>query len=178
MKIEKIVKPNVYLDKLTRILTAQEDDDVLMEIECLVDLADGEAEEHIDDIRSMLLTAGHIRLRELEEEWLKMKLLYPEPPKPECANFIGMPSDIFFIPEKSGVYFFWDTYYDDKIIYIGKSKNLKKRLIKHHDKIDPDCAPLVSFLLFPEAEISYIEAYYIGVYRPRDNFPSSHVHVK
>ena len=177
MKIEKIVKPNHYLDILTRILTSQEYDDVLMEIDCLVDLTDGEAEEHIYDIRGMLVTAAHIRMRELEEEWLKMKLLYPEPPKPDHVNFIGMASDLFFIPEKSGVYFFWDMPYANNILYIGKSKNLKKRLTKHHEKIDPDCAPLVSFLLFPESEISYIEAYYIGVYTPRDNFPSSHVHM-
>ena len=44
-------------------------------------------------------------------------------------------STIESLPEKTGVYYFLDMF--DNIIYIGKSKNIKKRVKQHFQKITP-----------------------------------------
>ena len=44
-------------------------------------------------------------------------------------------STIESLPEKTGIYYFLDMF--DNIIYIGKSKNIKKRVKQHFQKITP-----------------------------------------
>ena len=53
--------------------------------------------------------------------------------------------------------------------YVGQARNLRNRYFarRHHAIMDGDT---VSWLLFPEAELNWAEAFYIGVLRPARNF--------
>jgi hypothetical protein len=161
-------RPDAYLSILTKILTANEDYEIQFITEGMIDILDGEDEKEKNDIERMILTAASIRQEYIYAEWLKSKLIHPEPPKPTLffSNILSIN-----VQCKAGVYFFWDE--NDRIIYVGKSKNLNKRLTKNHEKIKEDDMIRVSYLFFPEKDISYVESYYIGMYKPARNFPSS-----
>ena len=75
------------------------------------------------------------------------------------------------IPEKPGIYFF---YLDDKLLYVGQSINLKKRIRDHisiNKHITNALHPMeidiylhhvnrVEFELYPEVELDWIERFY------------------
>ena len=61
-------------------------------------------------------------------------------------------SDISFLPEQPGCYLFKDI--NKKIIYVGKAKNLKKRVSSYFQHGDLD--PKTRLLVFEIAEIDFI----------------------
>lgn len=73
------------------------------------------------------------------------------------------------IPQESGVYFVWrkirGVY---KVIYVGMSTNLRRRVSLSHDNILDD--EYVTFLIFPKRKLLYAEAFYIGLCQPKRNF--------
>lgn len=92
------------------------------------------------------------------------KLIQPPPP------MLSTPIVRDYVPEKSGIYFFYDEN-DSKPIYIGKANNIRSRIIdNNHPHIDKACS--ISFLLFDvnERELLRIEAGYIYAINPRLNW--------
>ena len=69
------------------------------------------------------------------------------------------------IPESSGVYFVW---YDDAVVYVGQSINLKQRATLSHGQIHEH--DRISWIEFPEFVLNYAESYYIGIACPARNF--------
>lgn len=80
------------------------------------------------------------------------------------------------LPEKPGSYRFLDK--DDKIIYVGKAKNLKKRVNsyfhKNHDSVKlkimvPKIAKIEFIITNTETEALILESHLIKKYKPRYN---------
>lgn len=74
------------------------------------------------------------------------------------------------LPESPGVYFLWNT--TRTIGYVGQSLNVRKRVAKHwaDDATGKWCdSDLVSCLDFPESDLLWAEAFYIGAFRPLRN---------
>lgn len=59
--------------------------------------------------------------------------------------------ELHALPESAGVYYFSNTY--DKIIYIGKSKNIQKRVMQHFSKTTRKAEKLVQMI----GSIDYVE---------------------
>lgn len=92
---------------------------------------------------------------------------------PNIPNMLLTPLDNGFnLPASSGIYFIWDG---DKIVYIGKSINLAKRLkIGHHHILEKNHK--ISFLLFDKEFLTWAECFYIGIAKPYKNFGSMASH--
>ena len=88
----------------------------------------------------------------------------PDPMQPACLK----PTDI---PGSPGVYFVWR---DERIIYVGRSINLRQRLTLYHEKIQP--GDLVAWLEFCLTDLNFAECFYIGVARPPVNFSNTIKH--
>ncbi|NCD41836.1 MAG: hypothetical protein EOL88_07065 [Bacteroidia bacterium] len=63
-----------------------------------------------------------------------LELLFTKSPEPEKINLKGLPDQfntarIKELPDQTGVYFFHNA--EGKIIYIGKSKNIRNRILQH-----------------------------------------------
>jgi len=67
---------------------------------------------------------------------------------------------------KRGIYF---LYKDDKIIYIGKSTNLGKRLYNHKVQNLKDFDIIKVYTFKSNADIHYLEPYLINYYKPLYN---------
>lgn len=88
-----------------------------------------------------------------------------------------MSIDIKSIPSKPGVYIYKDK--DNKIIYVGKAINLKKRVSQYFQKdntLNPKTKKLVSlikninyYIVGSEVEALVLEAYFIKLYKPKYN---------
>ncbi len=85
------------------------------------------------------------------------------------------PKDISFLPEDPGCYLFRD---DEKVIYVGKAKNIKKRVSSYFQKtsLDPKTSLLVSkikeidyFITPSEAESLLLENNLIKKHYPKYN---------
>jgi len=68
-------------------------------------------------------------------------------------------------PSESGVYICVDD--DGRCKYVGQATNLKNRL-NTHDKINN--GDYIAWILVPQSELDFIEAYFIGLLRPYGNF--------
>lgn len=69
-----------------------------------------------------------------------------------------------------GIYFIYDG---DEIVYIGKSIDVFSRTYSHtNGNSSAYYGKSFSFLPFPEKDLLYIESFYIGVLRPKNNFGS------
>lgn len=68
------------------------------------------------------------------------------------------------LPELSGIYFIWNE--SGGLAYVGQSVNIKKRMKSHHARLDGDA---FSWLLFPEPDLRFAEAFYIGIGKPFRN---------
>ena len=82
------------------------------------------------------------------------------------------------IPAKPGIYFF---YMDDKLLYVGQSINIKKRIRDHisiNKHITNALHPLeidiylhhanrIEFELYPEGELTWIESFYQTRLKPK-----------
>lgn len=92
---------------------------------------------------------------------------YPHPPKP-CFNVEDSKRGVAGGKRFPGIYFIYE---DDKIIYIGKSIDVFSRTLNHlNGTLAQFKGKTFSFLPFPEKDLLYIESFYIGVLRPRENF--------
>ena len=90
---------------------------------------------------------------------------YPAPP----AGTIAASLDGHGLPTASGVYFLWRG---GSIVYVGQAVVLSNRVrLRNHQKLT--CGDLISYLLFPEAELNFAEYFYIGLFRPARNFGST-----
>lgn len=69
------------------------------------------------------------------------------------------------IPSEPGVYFVWDR---DRVVYVGKSINLKQRINGSHENIAD--GEEVSWLHFDIDQVLIAEAFYIGICKPVRNF--------
>jgi hypothetical protein len=69
------------------------------------------------------------------------------------------------IPSESGIYFFW---HDAAVWYVGQSVCLRDRVTNLHNRGFKEAQ--VSWLLFPESELFWVECYYIWLTRPALNF--------
>jgi hypothetical protein len=72
----------------------------------------------------------------------------------------------------SGVYFAWGK--DGRCDYVGKSNNVPQRVSKSRPELASD---RITFLKFPEHEISWAEICYIGMLRPRFNAETKDLHL-
>jgi hypothetical protein len=84
---------------------------------------------------------------------------YPSPPEP-----FG-PLESVEPPSEPGVYFAFDGH--GETLYVGRAMNLRSRMKRGHHRLREDHS--VSWLCFPERELGYAEAYYIGILRPTLN---------
>lgn len=88
---------------------------------------------------------------------------YPDVPRPE--NFRQATSTI---PDLiCCVYFFWNK---GKCVYVGQSKNLRRRLQKHKKYLPGD---VVTWIVCPRNELLRMEGFYIWLLHPRRNFRSN-----
>jgi hypothetical protein len=84
---------------------------------------------------------------------------YPSPPEPFGPLGSVEP------PSEPGVYFAFDSH--GETLYVGRATNLWRRMKYGHHRLREDHS--VSWLCFPERELGYAEAYYIGILRPTLN---------
>ena len=83
-------------------------------------------------------------------------------------------------PKKSGVYFFMDE--NDKVVYVGSSKNLYSRLFTHRRNISSKSTDLYKFLRENPFIVSYwltenyryLEQVFIDKHKPRFNKNRAH----
>ena len=67
-------------------------------------------------------------------------------------------------PNEPGIYFFWSS---GNVVYVGQSRQLNRRINKRHHARRP--GDLVSFLMFPVADLIYAECFYVWLARPVRN---------
>lgn len=104
----------------------------------------------------------HIRADSAQHSRMNIYTAYPPVPQPMIAPTLGGRG----LPDAPGVYFVWD---DDVVVYVGQSRSLCRRAkISGHYKILAH--HMLSYVLLPQAELTWAECYYIGVLRPIKNF--------
>ena len=94
-----------------------------------------------------------------------------------CKAFTDLPSELPRLPTSAGVYLMRDT--DGEVIYVGKARNLKKRLgayTKSHGRLDTKTEVLIrkiatveTIVTASEKEALILESNLIKRYRPRYN---------
>jgi hypothetical protein len=94
----------------------------------------------------------------------KEKFGIRQPPEPA---FI-FPDESKKIPTSAGVYFLWDR---KNVEYVGRAKNLRKRLTKSHHILQPGHS--VSWFELDKKEIISMEYLYIGLLKPKKNIVGS-----
>jgi hypothetical protein len=94
----------------------------------------------------------------------KEKFGIRQPPEP---TFI-FPDESKKIPTSAGVYFLWDR---KNVEYVGRAKNLRKRLTKSHHILKPGHS--VSWFELDKKEIISMEYLYIGLLKPKKNIIGS-----
>lgn len=87
---------------------------------------------------------------------------YPPVPAPKLV--VGK-EPLTQVPKGPGVYFVWGDIHT--VDYVGQSVNLKRRCKRWHDRIH--VGDLLSWLELPIEELTFHEAYYIGLCRPGRN---------
>jgi hypothetical protein len=87
-----------------------------------------------------------------------------QPPEP---TFI-FPDESKKIPTSAGVYFLWDR---KNVEYVGRAKNLRRRLTKSHHILKPGHS--VSWFELNKKEIISMEYLYIGLLKPKKNIVGS-----
>jgi len=139
-------------------------------------------QKQIDDRKKVISTARRSKefrkaLRDLRESKNDLAVFhadcskhgYPLPPPPSLTvddSKRGVANGNRF----PGIYFIYDG---SDIIYIGKSIDVFSRTYSHtNGEASVYFGKRFSFLPFPEKELLYIEAFYIGVLRPKNNFGS------
>lgn len=66
----------------------------------------------------------------------------------------------------SGVYF---MYWENKVVYVGQSTNLKKRINGHSLRINKDYQNVTVLFDIPTESLKSIEAFYIHLFKPKFN---------
>lgn len=93
---------------------------------------------------------------------------YPDVPRvtvPPSPNGEGL-------PQRSGIYFLWDG---NKVDYVGRSQDINARVtLQRHHVLRPHHR--ISYVVMNSAELSWAEAFYIGVLRPMKNFGKHATH--
>lgn len=79
-----------------------------------------------------------------------------------------------FLPAHSGIYFLWEG---GKVVYVGRSTYLCDRVtLQAHHVLKPHHR--ISYIVMDRSELSWAEAFYIGVLRPVENFGKHATHRK
>lgn len=89
---------------------------------------------------------------------------YNYKPVPKIRTPLGQLRDID-IPYGSGIYF---AFSNNKVVYVGKSKNLGSRITDGHKKLKK--SDDIAWIEYPVRLLDFAECFYIGICKPERNF--------